>query len=163
MFFESQRDMSKDFFGFGNTFSALPFAAPEKDENLRDRMLKSKLDTFEDKVDTDLDGRISAEEFSKMWNKGNIHTTKPSVSSSFHFSNRIKIKRGPNGSTEKKQVIRDNEGNEETIISREINDKKYVVTTKKDKNGIETKSEDLVNMDETELKDFIQKMEMYKR
>lgn len=96
--------------------------------------------------------RISVEEFSKMWNKGNIQNqniTKPSVSSNFHFSNRTNIKYGPDGSIEKKQVIRDNEGNEKTIISQEIGDKKYVVTTRKDKNGIETKSEDLVNMNES--------------
>lgn len=96
--------------------------------------------------------RISAEEFSKMWNKGNIQNqniTKPFLSSSFHFLNRMKIKYGSDGSIEKKQVIRDNKGNEETIISQEIGNKKYVVTTRKDKNGIETKSEDLVNIDES--------------
>lgn len=36
-------------------FIALPFVAPEKDENLRDKMLKSNPDTFE--IDTDLDER----------------------------------------------------------------------------------------------------------
>lgn len=50
---------------------------------------------------------------------------------------------------ERKQVIRDSEGNEETIVSKEIGDKRYVVTTKKDKNGVETKSEDLFNMNES--------------
>lgn len=44
--------------------TTLPSAIPEKDGNLRDRMLKSESDTFaitnvpfEDKVDIDLDGR----------------------------------------------------------------------------------------------------------
>jgi len=55
----------------------------------------------------------------------------------------------PDGTIEKKQVIRDNEGNEETIISKKAGDKTYVVTIRKDKDGIETRSEDLFNMDES--------------
>lgn len=62
---------------------------------------------------------------------------------------RKEIIRRPDGTVEKKQVIRDHEGNEETITSKEIGDKTYVVTIKKDKNGVETRSEDLINMDES--------------
>ncbi|XP_025994561.1 uncharacterized protein LOC105194007 [Solenopsis invicta] len=172
LYFESQMDnIMKNFFRFNSTFfddkavTALPFAAPEKD-NLRDRVLKSKPDTFaltevpfENKADTDLDGRISTEEFSKMWNKGNIEVTKPSVPHSFSVGKSVRkeIVRRSDGSIEKKQVIRDNEGNEETIISKEADGKTYIVTIKKDRNGVETRSEDLLNMDENELKDFTQK------
>jgi len=62
---------------------------------------------------------------------------------------RKKIIHRPDGTIERKQVIRDNEGNEETIISKEADDKTYVVTIRKDKDGIETRSEDLFNMDES--------------
>ncbi|XP_071644941.1 uncharacterized protein [Temnothorax longispinosus] len=173
MYFESQIDnMLKNFFNFSNipfddkAIAALPFAAPEKDSNLRDKLLKPEPDKFaitdvpfEQKIDTDLDGRVSAEEFSKMWNKGNMETKKSSVPNNFSIGRSVRkeIIRRPDGTVEKKQVIRDTEGNEQTIISKEIGDKTYVVTIKKDKNGIETRSEDLINMDESELKDFTQK------
>ncbi|KAL6444382.1 hypothetical protein ACFW04_001920 [Cataglyphis niger] len=171
-YFESQMDnmLKNFFFGFNNgffgdeTIKGLPFAAPEKNDNLRDKMLKSYFDapvadiSPEQKTDTDLDGKITAEEFSRMWNKGNVETVKPFVRSfSTGRSVRKEIIRKSDGTIEQKQIIRDSEGNEETIISREIGDKKYVVTTKKDKNGVETKSEDLFNMDEGELKDFTRK------
>ncbi|EGI64183.1 hypothetical protein G5I_07343 [Acromyrmex echinatior] len=169
-YFDSQIDnMLKNFFKFNNTFFddkaiTLPFTGPEKNDNLRDRMLKSEPDTFaiadvpiENKVDTDLDGR-SPVEFSKMWNKENMEITKPSISTfSIGKSVRKEIIRRADGTIEKKHVIRDSEGNEETIISKEADNKTYVVTIKKDKNGIETRSEDLFNMDENELKDFNQK------
>lgn len=96
--------------------------------------------------------RITTEEFSKLWNKGNLENVKPlPTPHSFSFGRSVKkeIIRNPDGTIEKKQVIRDSKGNEETIVSREIGDKRYVVTTKKDKNGVETKSEDLFNIDES--------------
>lgn len=172
-YFESQMDnmLKNFFFGFNNEFfgdeanKALPFVTPEKDGNLRDEMLKSYPDAFitdvpaEQKIDTDIDGKITKEEFSKMWNKGNVEIVKPIVPYSFSTrrSVRKEIIRRSDGTIEQKQIIRDSEGNEEIIESKEIGDKKYVITTKKDKNGVETKSEDLFNIDESELKDFAQK------
>lgn len=95
--------------------------------------------------------RVSADEFSKMWNKGNIETKTSCVPNTFSIGRSVRkeIIRRPDGTLEKKQVIRDNEGNEETVISKKIGDKTYVVTTRKDKNGVEIKSEDLFNMDES--------------
>lgn len=86
-----------------------------------------------------------------MWNKGNIKTVKPFVPRIFSTGKSIRkeIIRRSDGTVEQKQVFRDSEGNEETIVSKEIGDKKYVITTKKDKNGVETKSEDFFNMDES--------------
>jgi len=86
-----------------------------------------------------------------MWNKGNLETKKSSVPNSFSIGRSVRkeIIRRSDGSVEKKQVIKDNAGNEETVISREMGDKTYVVTIRKDKNGIETRSENLINMDES--------------
>ncbi|XP_020278514.1 HCLS1-associated protein X-1 [Pseudomyrmex gracilis] len=179
-YFESQMDNMLKNFGFGhNSFfrmlpgieediKALPFAEHEPERNididLREKMLKSKPEIFgeqnhEQKIDTDVDGKITTEEFSKLWNKGSLETVKPSAPHSFSFGRSVRkeIVRNPDGTIEEKQVIRDSKGNEETIISRVIGDKRYVVTTKKDKNGFETKSEDLFNIDENELKEFTQK------
>lgn len=85
-----------------------------------------------------------------MWNKENMEITKPSISTfSIGRSVRKEIVRKADGTIEKKQIIRDSEGNEETIISKEADNKAYVVTIKKDKNGVETRSKDLFNMDES--------------
>ncbi|XP_029177275.1 uncharacterized protein LOC114945302 [Nylanderia fulva] len=172
-YFESQMDnmLKGFFFGFNNgffgdeTIKTLPSGEPDKHDNLRDKMLKlyphSPITDVspEQKIDTDLDGKITTEEFSRMWNKGDVKTVEPFVLHSFSTvrSVRKEIIRRSNGTIDQKQVFKDSEGNEETIVSREIGDKKYVITTKKDKNGVETKSEDFFNMDESELKDFTQK------
>jgi len=178
LYFETQMDnMLKNLLGFNNTFFedktniALPFAILEKDDNLRDRMLKSESDAFvitdipsQNKVDIDLDGRISTEEFSKIWNEGNMEVIKPSVPNSFSIKRSVRkeIVRRPGGIIEEKQVIGDNEGNEEIIISKKVNDKTHVVTIRKDKNGIETRSEDLLNIDENKLEDFTKKWKSMK-
>lgn len=59
------------------------------------------------------------------------------------------------GTIEQHQIIKDNEGNEEKRVSKQIGDKKYVVTTKRDKNGVETKVEDLINIDESKLLQYV--------
>jgi len=86
-----------------------------------------------------------------MWNKGNVEIVKPFVPHSFSTGRSVRkeIIRRSDGTIEQKQIIRDSEGNEEIIESKEIGDKKYVITTKKDKNGVETKSKDLFNIDES--------------
>lgn len=80
-----------------------------------------------------------------------METKKSYVPNTFSIGRSVRkeIIRRPDGTLEKKQVVRDSEGNEETVISKEIGDKTYVITTRKDKNGVEIKSEDLINMDES--------------
>ncbi|EZA56344.1 hypothetical protein X777_02963 [Ooceraea biroi] len=158
-YFEHQMDnMLKDFgFGFNGFFSdTIPRDGPESNYNLRDNMLKEPdIDAIQprQKVDTDLDGKISKEEVFKMWKEDKQDTeTKIATPFSFNFANRHiskQIKRRPDGTVEQRQVFRDSEGNQQTIVSKEMDDKKYVVTTKKDKNGIESRSVDLFNMDES--------------
>ncbi|XP_053980782.1 uncharacterized protein LOC128877481 [Hylaeus volcanicus] len=146
-YFESQMDnMLRNFeynfnmFEYGsegeNTFmKALP-SMPSGQENLRDKMLKpsTSLDKVDPKLDVDLDGKVTVDNFSEVWDKYN-QPKSPEVFVTI------------------KQKFRDSEGNEETIVSRQIGDKMYTVTTKKDKHGVETKEENLVNMDESELKE----------
>lgn len=162
-FFESQIDhMLKNFmFGYNNEghnaiMDTFPFTSPNK-ENLRDKMLKPNHDLNQPavKVDTDLDGKITPDNFSNVWDKHD----KPN-SSEFglfpHITGKSIVKeymRGPNGIIKQKQVIRDHEGNEETIISQQAGEKMYTVVIKKDKNGVETKTENFVNTDKSELPD----------
>ena len=56
--------------------------------------------------------------------------------------------RKPDGTIEQKQIIKDYEGNEETIVSHQIGDKIHTIITKIDKNGVETKTEDFSDISE---------------
>ncbi|XP_078038894.1 uncharacterized protein LOC144471065 isoform X2 [Augochlora pura] len=161
--FESQIDiLIKSFFGFHQDVhdmfpSALPPAVsptfvPLQEGNLREKMLKPNSDNFSEvtpKLDVDLDGQVTPDNFSNVWDKYN----KPSESKSATvLMTRKEFTQKPDGTIEQKQIIKDNEGNEEITISRQIGNKLHTITTKKDKNGVETKTEDLVNIDESELK-----------
>lgn len=55
------------------------------------------------------------------------------------------------------RTVRDNEGNEETTITRKIGDKEHTVTKRRDKNGKEEIIENLVNLDEKDLDSFLHK------
>ncbi|KAK2578357.1 hypothetical protein KPH14_002629 [Odynerus spinipes] len=176
-YFEAQMDeILKSFFpgsGRGSFFSIpdrgnVPEVIPiePRQDNLRNKMLKPGydmpgLDDYgKSRADVDLDGKISAEDFSKIWEEPDSKKQIVPYTNQFHHSSRFVTKRfvrGPDGTIEEQETIRDGEGNEETIVSKQIGDKKYVVTTKKDKNGIETKTEDLINIDESEMKNFEQK------
>ncbi|XP_047364790.1 uncharacterized protein LOC124955026 [Vespa velutina] len=137
--------------------------AGQSNNSLRDKMLKpgyefpDSHDNEKNKVDADLDGRISADNLFKFWNEPNDTKIIPSTNHQFHRSSKFVSKRfihAPDGTIEQHQIIKDSEGNEEKRVSKQIGDKKYVVTTKRDKNGVETKVEDLINIDENELKNF---------
>lgn len=94
--------------------------------------------------------RITPDNFSNVWdkqNKPNSEELRPFM----HITGRSVMKeyvRGPDGIIKQKQVIRDHEGNEETIISQKSGEKMYTVVIKKDKNGIETKTENFYNTNE---------------
>lgn len=152
-----------------NSIKALPFAQQQRDIDLRDSMLKPDYKILPEvnlpdepagKCDMDLDGKVTADNFSTAWNERDGRRTlqtiiphqrsvQKSVSKQFFHRN--------DGTIEQKQVFKDSEGNEETIVTRQIGDKKYTVSTKRDKFGAETKTEEFVNMNESELKDFNQK------
>ncbi|XP_049802552.1 HCLS1-associated protein X-1 [Schistocerca nitens] len=63
----------------------------------------------------------------------------------------------PDGSVEHHKTVRDNQGNEETIVTRQIGDKKYTVITHTDANGVIKRSESFQNMDEGEVEEFKKK------
>ncbi|XP_076663240.1 uncharacterized protein LOC143366228 [Andrena cerasifolii] len=160
-YFESQiDDILKNFaFGFNNdghnTFANVPPFPSLQDENLRDKMLKSNNGETKAKVDTDLDGKVTADNFSNVWDE----YSKPKSSEVFvpqprmiGKSIRKEYVRRSDGTIEQKQVFRDSEGNEKVTVSQQIGDKIHTVTTNRDKNGLETKTEEFVNIDESEIK-----------
>lgn len=58
-------------------------------------------------------------------------------------------------SVEIHKTTRDSQGNEETTITRQMGDKQYTVTTRRDKSGKEERIEDMVNMDEKDIDGFL--------
>ncbi|XP_029051143.2 uncharacterized protein LOC114879907 [Osmia bicornis bicornis] len=159
----SDHVFDKFMFGFGNEgqnifTDAFPFASPPN-ENLRDKMLKSPnhdmLSQPALKLDTDLDGKITPDNFSNVWDKQNEPNSEE-LRPFTRITGRSVMKeyvRGPDGIIKQKQVIRDHEGNEETIISEKAGEKMYTVVIKKDKNGVETKTENFYNTNESDLTD----------
>ncbi|XP_076752838.1 uncharacterized protein LOC143424573 [Xylocopa sonorina] len=154
-YFESQMEsmITNFFYGFKNEgfdgiidFNALPFESPQKD-NLRDEVLKSN-GQMGLKLDSDLDGKVTKDNFSNIWNetdKPKLELSRPSI---IGRSMRKEYVRKPDGTIEQKQIIRDSEGNEEITVKHQIGDKIHTIVTKRDKNGVETKIEDFVNTDE---------------
>ncbi|XP_034952117.1 HCLS1-associated protein X-1 [Chelonus insularis] len=177
-YFESQMDsMMKDFFNFG--FNQGPGMIPFDDQNLpqlmppperqhkslREEFLKPGYDYSssnpEEKVDIDLDGKISAQDFSKIWkdpnSSENMQLDVPQNKFNFHsFGQSIvsQTVRRPDGSIEEKKTVTDSQGNAETTVRRKIGDKIYTVITKRDKDGVERKTEEFQNIDEHEVQNF---------
>ncbi|XP_043252127.1 HCLS1-associated protein X-1 isoform X2 [Colletes gigas] len=170
-YFESQiNEILKNFmFEFGsqvpgqNTFiDTFPFENSQQ-ENLRDKMLKSSenVNQLQPKLDTDLDKEVTMDNFSNIWSQYSKEGQPEAMFPKQRIFGKSISKRfihRPDGTIEQKQVIRDNEGNEETIISHQKGDKMYTVITKKDKYGVETKTENIVDIDSSESKKIEDKL-----
>ncbi|XP_003403337.1 uncharacterized protein LOC100642392 [Bombus terrestris] len=156
-YFESQIEniMMNFIYGFnneGNDANTNVFSfIPSQRKSLRDNMLKPNNDQMELKLDTDLDGKLTIDNFSNVWgesDKPQLKLPRPSI---IGRSIRKEYVRKPDGTIEQKQVIKDHEGNEETIISHQIGDKIHTIITKIDKNGVETKIEDISDISNCDL------------
>lgn len=162
LFFTSQMDdVLKNFmFEFGNEdqdiyMNKFPFTSPQK-ENLHDKMLKpsANLDQPKPKLDMNLDVKINSDNFSEIWDQYNESKSPEVFVPDQHVNKKSMYKmyvRKFNGTIERKKVFRDSEGNEETILSQQIGDKIHTIITKRDKHGVETKTENFDNIDESEL------------
>lgn len=84
-----------------------------------------------------------------------VQESRPQFSTkSFGKSVSTRIVRRPDGTVEQHQTFKDSNGNEEIKITRQIGDKVHTVVTKKTKDGLEEKSENLINMDESKPENF---------
>ncbi|XP_066598933.1 uncharacterized protein [Prorops nasuta] len=174
-YFESQIENIFRNFGFNNSFlDTGEFQQPlfesksllQPKNSLRDNYLKPeyKKPSFNcqpgEKIDEDLDGKVTSDEISQFWKNHESNkitkTIKPNKKTMGKYVTRQIIQRS-DGMFEEKKTIRDSEGNEEVVVARKIGDKQHIITTKRDTNGLETKTEDLINMDENELPDFNKK------
>ncbi|XP_012273037.1 HCLS1-associated protein X-1-like [Orussus abietinus] len=154
-------------FGDGN-FEALPFEQPKSEGSLRDKFLRPdkehhlNLPALQDKEDTILDGKFNSKDLIQAWKNREqepseeVQITKPFESHSYKKMNSIRIIQRPDGTVEKHKTFTDSQGNKETVITRQIGDKVHTIKTKVDPTGTETKFEDLINMNENDLKQFDQ-------
>lgn len=101
--------------------------------------------------------RIKSDELAKIWKTPSssavdTYTAPPPAFSfrSFGSSMSTRIVRRADGSVEQHKTVRDSEGNEETTVTRQIGDKVHTVVSKRAKDGTEEKTEDIVNMNESE-------------
>ncbi|XP_043787039.1 uncharacterized protein LOC122711920 [Apis laboriosa] len=144
-FHNEDNDANTNIFLFG------PSNAPSQRENLRDKMLKPNNNQTGLKLDTDLDGKITVDNFSNIWDehdKSKFEISRPRI---FGKSMRKEYIRKADGTIEQKQIIKDYEGNEETMISQQIGDKIHTIVTKIDKNGVEIKTEEFCDVNECDL------------
>ncbi|XP_044268256.1 uncharacterized protein LOC123013647 isoform X2 [Tribolium madens] len=129
-----------------------------KSGNLRDQFLKPGFEKpkrrIEDKKDEDIDGRLDIKDWGSVF-KGES-SQRPVVGKTHFFGQSVTSKtvRNADGSIETHRTVRDNEGNEETTITRISGDKEYSITKRKDKEGKEEIIENLVNLDESEKDKF---------
>lgn len=99
--------------------------------------------------------RIRSEELAKIWKApsfSKFDSYSPQINiHSFGSSVSTQIVKRPDGSIEERRTLRDSDGNEEIKITRQIGDKIHSIITKKSKDGSETKTEDIINMNESKL------------
>ncbi|KOC63380.1 hypothetical protein WH47_04098 [Habropoda laboriosa] len=135
------------YLGDDATMNMLPFSSPQK-EQLRDQMLKQDNDEISPKLDIVLDGKVTADNFSDVWDEYNhskVESSKPFIITK---SMKREYIHRPDGIIQQKQVIRDSEGNEETIVSKQVGDKMHTIITKRDKSGVETTTENFCDINE---------------
>lgn len=169
-----QEDGASSFFSFGGMPPALE--APQSDgpeiespqRNIRDHFLKPGYENSRDnksnitkpKSDSDVDGKVNLDDLDTLLKDKPSHELTPFQGQKspqfrmFGQSMSSKTFRRPDGTIETHQTRKDNEGNEETTITKQLGDKRYTLTIKTDKNGHQERIEDMVNLDEQELSKF---------
>jgi hypothetical protein len=117
----------------------------------------------EEKKDQDIDGKLDIKDWGSIFKGENSVTPyhKEVVPRTHFFGQSVTSKtiRNPDGSIETHHTVRDNQGNEETTITRKIGDKEHSITKRRDKDGKEEIIENFVNLDEKDVKEFFPKQD----
>lgn len=172
-FFGAFSGQTGGFFTPFDNDSTLEFGLPspprysKRSENsLRDQCLLREIDSPDDiqnhvKSNQDLDGKIDKESLLKFWHDPKNQQIEPvNEPQKLHekfFTGAVsstQIITRSDGTVEKHQTFKDNDGNKRTIVRRQIGDKIHELITNQNKDGIETKTENFINMDENEIKTF---------
>lgn len=94
--------------------------------------------------DSDLDAADILQEFPLLSKPGQF----------FRKSVSTRIVRGSCGTMEEHCTVKDSSGNEVTTVRKSVGDQSYTVTLYKDKEGINEKIQDFVNLDEKDIPEF---------
>lgn len=147
-----------NFFGATPEFpmiEELPQGNEHNSGSLRDQYIKPGFEKSKERgngsrVDTDLDEKFKIADLDKIMKKPENSVVpfqrKQPETRFFGQSVQYKSITNPDGSVEIQKIVRDNRGNEERTITRKIGDKEHTITIKKDKEGREERTEDLINM-----------------
>ncbi|KAG8202133.1 hypothetical protein JTE90_010494 [Oedothorax gibbosus] len=81
----------------------------------------------------------------------------------FSYKKSTRFVRLPNGIVEEHHSFTDSDGNTKTTIRRAIGEQSYEVTTHSDIQGLKEKNENFTNLDESELPDFENRWQNFKR
>ncbi|XP_066258322.1 uncharacterized protein [Euwallacea similis] len=114
-----------------------------------------------EKIDKDVDGKLTAKDIDDFFNKSNNFNGTPdhSQSSSIYrqptklfpgsfFYQSVEVKTRPDGSVETRRT--DSEGNDETTITKKLGDKEYTIIKKRDRDGKVETHENIINVTEAE-------------
>ncbi|XP_078393224.1 HCLS1-associated protein X-1 [Cetorhinus maximus] len=105
------------------------------------------------KEDKDLDSTVNSEGLEKI-----LKPSEPETKSFFKSVSVSKVVL-PDGSVEERRVTRDGEGNEETRVTRAHGEQSYTTVKRKDAQGKEEQTEQMLNMDDRDLQRFAEKWE----
>jgi len=110
------------------------------------------------KEDTDLDESVRNGGFENILGESEIVPHSPQRSSVLQWQSvSVRTHRTADGKLEETRTMVDGEGNKQTVVTRTMTGQTVRQTTKKNRSGETETTEDLVNMDENEKKNFDQK------
>ncbi|XP_067832053.1 HCLS1-associated protein X-1 [Heptranchias perlo] len=109
------------------------------------------------KEDKDLDSRVNSEGLENI-----LKPSEPEVKSYFKSVSISKVVL-PDGTVEERRTTRDGEGNEETKITRAQGEQSYTTVTRRDAQGKEEQTEEMINMDDRDLQRFAENWERRER
>ncbi|CAH0557489.1 unnamed protein product [Brassicogethes aeneus] len=158
--FHDGRNTDDNIFSFFNLPPGIDsgrIEGPESPEDLRDQFLKKGYEipkSAKENLDKDVDGKINLGELDTVLRKPEKEVVpyKENKPTSFFFGSSSSTRSVMNGdgSVEIHKTVRDNQGNEETTITKKLGDKEYTLIKKKDSSGKEEIIENFVNMKESE-------------
>lgn len=131
-----------------------------RDQYIKPGYEKSGENKNESRKDTDLDEKFKIGDLDTILKKPEwsiMPSQRQPQMRVFGQTVQYKTVKNPDGSVEIQKVVRDNSGNEERTITRKFGDKEHTVIIKRDSEGREERTENLINMDSNDENQLWQK------
>lgn len=148
-------------FGGVPEFPMIEDRGQEPSGNLREQFIKPGYEKSKEsgnssrKMDTDVDEKFQMGDLDTILKKPERPVIpfeqKPQTEMRvFGQSVQYKTVRNSDGSVEIQKIVKDNSGNEERTITRKFGDKEHTITIKRDREGREERTENLINMNDND-------------